>query len=286
MDNPFLARRKVMEITSNLEVSAVHFRDGVDLDWDDAHVFPEKLYPDVAFLLKRMNELTKGEVAVNNGELVLDIGCGRAIDATEIARGGAICFGLEPSKKMIAHARRYIADNGTNNGTKVCLIQGTGEHLPFKSDAFDKVICKGALDHFSSPVEAIAEMARVLKPGGRAIIAVANFESLGFKLGRSLFALKRMIFRENSVGEDFWKIPEDHNTKLDYALLKNLIKLHLKVERSSGILALTGLPGWSPFLDTLPAFVSSSILRVTDRIGRRFPSLGDVIVLRCSPSRG
>ena len=94
----------------------------VDLDWDDRHVFPSKVYPDVAFLLQRMNEVTLEKAGVSGGELVLDIGCGRAIDAVELANKGGRCLGLEPSRKMLNHAQKYI----NNNGREVSLVQGVG----------------------------------------------------------------------------------------------------------------------------------------------------------------
>jgi len=251
----------------------------VDVEWDDGHVLPAKLYPDVAFLFQRMNEVTVGTVEVNGRDLVLDIGCGRAIDAVELARRGGRCSGLDPSVKMINHAREYIAENGM----EVSLTQGAGEYLPFKTGAFDKVVCKGALDHFLYPARAIEEMARVLKPQGKAIIAIANFESLGFRLGRRVFALERSLLRRKVERQNIWQIPADHTLKFDYAVLKRLVKPHLKIEHSIGISLLCGLPGWSSLLDKLPEKVSLAILRAIDKLACYLPSLSNTIILRCSP---
>jgi 2-polyprenyl-3-methyl-5-hydroxy-6-metoxy-1,4-benzoquinol methylase len=46
--------------------------------------------------------------------------------------------------------------------------------------SIDKVVCKGALDHFADPDKALQQIATAIKPGGSAVIAIANFESLGF----------------------------------------------------------------------------------------------------------
>lgn len=251
----------------------------VDLEWDDGHVLPDKVYPDVAFLFQRMSEATVGEVEVRARELVLDIGCGRAVDATELAKRGGKCSGLEPSRIMINHAQKHIADNGL----EVSLAQGTGEYLPFKANSFDKVMCKGALDHFPYPAKAIEEMARVLKPQGKAIIAIANFESLGFRLGRCLFTLEKILLRGKPKHQNVWQIPADHTLKFDYAVLKRLVKPHLKIEQSTGISLLIGLPGWSSLLDKLPERMSLAILRALDKLAGYLPSLSDVILLRCSP---
>lgn len=251
----------------------------VDLDWDDDHVLPSRIYPDIAHLFRRMTDVTIGAVAVADEELVLDIGCGRAVDAVELAGRGGECSGLEPSSRMISRAREHIAQNGT----AVNLARGVSAHLPFKSNSFDKVMCKGALDHFSHPDRAIAEMARVLKPGGRAVIATANFESLGFRLGRRVFALVRFLRREKAGDTDFWQIPQDHTIRLDYGTLKRLVKPHFRIERSTGISLLVGLPGWSSLLDRLPARVSSLSLNALDRLADHLPSLSNVIVIICMP---
>ena len=253
----------------------------VDLDWDDGHVFPPKVYPDVAFLLQRMNEVTLEKAGVNGGELVLDIGCGRAIDAVELANKGGRCLGLEPSRKMLNHAREYI----NNNGMEVSLVQGAGESLPFKNNSFDRVMCKGALDHFPAPGKAIEEMARVLKQQGKAIIAIANFESLGFKLGRWLFTLEKIVFCGKVDHKSILQVPADHTLKFDYPVLKRLVASHLKLEQSIGICLLCGLPGWSYLLDWLPEKVSLAILRALDKLASRLPSFSNVIVLRCSPKK-
>ena len=107
-----------------------------DLEWDDDHVVPPLMYPDLAFLFHQMNEVTVKEVGAIKGERILDIGCGRAIDTVELARGKGECFGLEPSDKMISHARNYVAGSGTT----VTLVRGVGEQLPFKDGSFDKVM--------------------------------------------------------------------------------------------------------------------------------------------------
>jgi len=226
-----------------------------------------------------MNEATVARVQVSDGELVLDVGCGRAIDAVELAKSGGRCSGLEPSRKMINHAREHVA----GNGTEVSLVQGTGEYLPFQSKSFDRVVCKGALDHFLDPAQAIEEMARVLKPQGKAVIAIANFESLGFRMGRWLFSLERIFLGAKADHRSILEVPADHTLKFDYAVLRRLAEPHLKLEQCTGICLLSGLPGWSSLLDWLPAGFSLAILTALDRLAFSLPSCSNVIILTCSP---
>jgi len=268
------------DLPDRLCSGAAHRNDGrVDLDWDDDHVLPPKVYPDIAHLFRRMTDVTVGAVGVVEQELVLDIGCGRAVDAIELARKGGLCSGLEPSGRMISHARLHTS----RNGASVNLARGVSAHLPFKTGSFDKILCKGALDHFCHLDEAIAEMARVLKPGGRAVIATANFESLGFRTGRRLFALMRFLRREKADDGHFWQIPDDHTIKLDYGTLRRLVSPHFRVERAEGISLLVGLPGWSSLLDRLPQRLSALSLTALDGLARHLPSLSNVIVIRCVP---
>ena len=250
-----------------------------DLDWDDNHVMPKVICPDLAFLFRRINDVAVSQVAAGKGERILDIGCGRAIDAVELAKGEGECLGIEPSEKMMSHAKNYI---GQRNA-EVILIRGIGECLPFKDASFDKVMCKGALDHFPYPDRAVAEIARVLKPQGKAIIAVANFESLSFKLGRRLFKVMETMHKEGLDDKRVWHVPEDHYYKFDYASLRKIVEPHLKVERYLGISMFFGFPWWGMLLGKMPSSISLITLNTLDKLARRLPSLSDTLLLKGSP---
>ena len=250
-----------------------------DLNWDDERLFPKVISPDADFLFRRMNEATVESVNPRLGELVLDIGCGRGIDGVELAKKGAVVIGLEPSPVMIKHARNHIAENGAN----MSLVQAVGEHLPFQARSVKKVVCKGALDHFPEPATVMEQIAMVLKPEGEAIIAIANFESLGFKLGKTVWWFRKMLGFKAPEGRMLWEVPPDHTHKFDYPFLKRLVNKHLKVEKAAGVSLLFGLPWWGMFLAKCPKAMSLAILNTLDRLARYLPSLSDVVVLRCRP---
>jgi len=264
----------VIELLSRVEI-----RGKFDLDWDDSDVLPEVLSPDVEFLLHRMNEATYEQVAPKQGELILDIGCGRAIDGVEIAKRKARVIGLDPSRLMIAHARENISRDGTG----VSLICGVGEYLPVQAHSVDKVVCKGALDHFPDPGMVMRQIGIALKPGGKAIIAVANFESLGFKLGRRMHRFNKSLGFKDSSGRMPWEIPPDHTYRFDYSVVRQMASDYLEVENAVGVSLLFGLPWWGAFLSKCPRSVSLFMLKALDRIARRFPSLSDVVILKCRP---
>ncbi len=251
----------------------------VDLEWDDKHVVPSVVHPDLAFLFQQMNEVTLREMEAREGERILDIGCGRAIDAIEMAKRGGRCLGLEPSRQMIDHAKEHIA----KSNAEVTLIRGAGEYLPFKNCSFDKVICKGALDHFPHPDKAVEEIARVLKPQGKVIIAIANFESLSFRLGRRLFKVVERLYQGKGSEYKVWQVPVDHASKFDYASLRQLVEPHLKVERAIGISLFFGFPWWGQLLDKLPKGISLAMLNSLDKLARHLPLLSDTILIKCSP---
>jgi len=251
----------------------------LDLNWDDEKLFPEVVYPDADFMFRRMNEATLESVNPGAGEVILDIGCGRCIDGVELARKGAVVIGLEPSPIMISRARRYISENGAN----INLLRGIGENLPIQAQSMDKVVCKGALDHFPEPAIVIEQIATVLKCEGKAIIAIANFDSLGFRLGRAVWWLRKMLGFKPPVGRMPWELPEDHIYRFDYSFLKRLAGNCLEMEQVSGISLLFGLPWWGMLLARLPENMSSVILRSLDNVARHLPSLSDVVIIRCTP---
>jgi len=252
-------------------------RSRFDIEWDDGQLFPEVVYPDAEFLFQRMNEVTVESVNAVSGEVVLDIGCGRGIDGVEIAKKAAVVIGLEPSHVMIKHARNYISENGAN----MSLIRGVGEHVPLRAQSVDKVVCKGALDHFLDPPMVMEQIALVLRAEGKAIIAIANFESLGFKLGRTVWWFRKKLGFRSPAVRMLWEVPEDHTYKFDYSSLKCLVNNHLEVEKASGVSLLFGIPWWGMFLAKLPRNISLAILSSLDNVARHLPSLSDVVVLKC-----
>ena len=251
----------------------------IDLEWDDDDVVPDVLYPNLDFLFQQMLHLTLKEVAPGHGELILDVGCGRAIDGTRLSEKGAQVVGLEPSQVMLIRAKEYLTEH---NG-RVVLAQGIGENLPFKSHSFEKVICKGALDHFLSPDKTMEEIARVLKPRGEMIISIANFNSLGFRVGKQLYPVTKFLSPSLAKDRKPWELPLDHKCKFDYPILGSLVKRHFEIKTTKGISLFFGLPLWGSFLSRLPHSVSYALLKSLDKLARPFPSLADVILMRCTP---
>jgi ubiquinone/menaquinone biosynthesis C-methylase UbiE len=95
--------------------------------------------------------------------LEVAIGTGRSLPHY---RPGAIVTGIELSPAMLAIARQRAA----GLGREVDLREADAEHLPFGDVSFDTVVCALSLCTIPSPAAAIAEMKRVLAPGGRLLL--------------------------------------------------------------------------------------------------------------------
>jgi SAM-dependent methyltransferase len=247
----------------------------IDLDWDDEHVLPAVLSPDTEFVFRRMTEETLRATGVENSHRVLDVGCGRAIDAAALSRKGGSLFGCEPSRVMLRKAREGLR----KSGEKVCLVGSLAEILPFADQSFHRVVCKGAIDHFLNPDRAVGEMSRVVSAEGQVIISVANFESLSCSLSRSLNRLVRRFWGRDIPPPRIWEIPKDHTHKFDYPTILFLAKKHLRVESVRGVSLLWGFPRWSNFLKRFPQPLALLLLRSLDKIANWYPDWSDVLIL-------
>lgn len=100
------------------------------------------------------------------GRTILDVGCGDGALATELARRGAIVTGLDANAGTIAAARR----RAEIEVVRLRLCEGRAEKLPFDDVVFDRVVAVTVLCFVRDAERAFAEMARVLKPGGRLVV--------------------------------------------------------------------------------------------------------------------
>jgi SAM-dependent methyltransferase len=97
---------------------------------------------------------------------VLDVGCGDGALASTLFRREAWVTGLDADPRMLAAARaRAEAASVTLD-----LVRGHAEALPFPDEKFDRVVAVTVLCFVREVDSAIAEMARVLKPGGRLVV--------------------------------------------------------------------------------------------------------------------
>jgi ubiquinone/menaquinone biosynthesis C-methylase UbiE len=97
---------------------------------------------------------------------VLEVAPGPGFLAIEFAKAGHKVTALEISKTFVEIAEA----NAKNAKISVDVRQGNASAMPFGENQFNFIICVAAFKNFSEPVEAIREMYRTLKPGGKACI--------------------------------------------------------------------------------------------------------------------
>jgi ubiquinone/menaquinone biosynthesis C-methylase UbiE len=120
---------------------------------------------------KKIEELIDRELAGwPAGRRALDVGCGTGFNVSRLMARGFDVSGVEPAPGMRARAE------AANPGAKI--LDGDAENLPFPDASFDLVISIEVIRYLKTPDRALSEMARVLKPGGLAIVTAAPKLSL------------------------------------------------------------------------------------------------------------
>lgn len=104
------------------------------------------------------------------GKAVLDLGCAGGFMAEAMARRGAEVTGIDPAEGAIAAARAHAAAEGL----AIRYETGVGEALPYDDASFDAVVCVDVLEHVADLPKVLAEVARVLKPGGLFLFDTIN----------------------------------------------------------------------------------------------------------------
>jgi ubiquinone/menaquinone biosynthesis C-methylase UbiE len=101
-------------------------------------------------------------------DTLLDIATGTGFTALAFAPHVQSVVGLDVSTGMLAEARKQQQQQGLTN---VTWLEGAAEALPFPEASFSMVTCRVAPHHFDSVPQFLAEVARVLQPGGRLLLA-------------------------------------------------------------------------------------------------------------------
>jgi len=118
----------------------------------------------LALYRRQARELTEG---LAEGARVLEVAPGPGYLAIEVARIDKFrVTGLDISRTFV----RIASDNARQAGVAVDFQQGDVARMPFESGTFDLVVCQAAFKNFTLPHSALAEMHRVLRPGGTAVI--------------------------------------------------------------------------------------------------------------------
>lgn len=104
------------------------------------------------------------------GKAVLDLGCAGGFMAEALEDRGATVTGIDPAHQAIDAARAHAA----SQGHAITYDIGVGEALPYADAAFDAVVCVDVLEHVQDLPMVLAEVGRVLRPGGLFLFDTIN----------------------------------------------------------------------------------------------------------------
>jgi ubiquinone/menaquinone biosynthesis C-methylase UbiE len=141
------------------------FFDQVASQWDQMRA---RFYSD------RVREKAMDAAGVIAGRKVADIGAGSGFVTEGLLRRGLEVVAVDQSPEMLAEMKRKFG------AARVDYRQGVAEHLPLADGEVDYVLANMYLHHVETPGNAIREMARVLKPGGRLVITDADEHNYEF----------------------------------------------------------------------------------------------------------
>lgn len=129
------------------------------------------------------------------GGASLDAGCGTGTFSRMLLQLGADSVkGVDAAREMIEQARLFGRD-GAQKEMSFDRIE-TVENLPFYDAAFDNAICLSVLEYVPDPRAAVAELARVLKPGGTCIVSIPHKRSFVRWLQRASVLLSGTFVRD------------------------------------------------------------------------------------------
>ena len=215
--------------------TTTRFRDAREVKaWNDAMVvkydldrFHDHPSPLVRFVESRRVGVIFRLLDARPTDRVLEVGCGAGHLLARLPAGRAV--GMDLAESLLARTRARV-------GPRAALAQGDAVALPFAGGAFERIYCSEVLEHLVDPRAAVAEIARVLKPGGIAVLSVPN-EALINRAKAMLrgLGLWRLVMR----GADY-EMPERmddewHLHTFDLPAFRALVPPTLTVTRVVGV---------------------------------------------------
>jgi len=177
--------------------------------WDDDY------YPPLA---ERLYDRAIGEtlrlLQSEEGDTVLDAGCGPGVHSIRAARAGVRCRAIDISQWVLDEAKRRASEAGVLD--RIDFQQADLTNLPFDDASFDRIFSWGVVIHIPNIEDALRELVRILKPGGRLALYLTNrsaWEHTGERLAR--WALRRPhpgSIESLPLGEGCWY--EMHDERL------------------------------------------------------------------------
>lgn len=213
--------------------------------------------------IKSVKQVMISQLELWHGLSVLDVGCGTGDDARDLARlvgeEGRV-VGVDFSGAMVAEAKKRHA----TSGLPVEFVEGNAQNLQFAEASFDRCRTERMLMHLDDPEQALAEMVRVVRPGGRIVVfdfdwdmvftdspykemtrKIVHTFSDGLKHGWIGRSLPRLCQAAGLV--EVTCVP--HAVRLYYVFAHRLFDGHLAKAQAAGVLSANELRGWWEHLE-------------------------------------
>jgi ubiquinone/menaquinone biosynthesis C-methylase UbiE len=157
------------------------------------------------------------------GLAFLDLGCGAGWATRMAHETGAKTLGLDFSRTALQLARQH--------SPRILWLQADGTALPIADRSIDRLFCNGSLEHFPDIRKGLREIARIMKPGGRAVLIVPNFyvrteQPMEFRTHywgwKNLFAAAGLQLSKTGID---WGPPIFKNANLKRAIARTIGKI-------------------------------------------------------------
>lgn len=147
-------------------MSSKPYFDHVAGQWDEMRA---------AFFSEAVRDKALAAAGVRAGQVAADIGAGSGFISAGLLQQGLRVIAVDQSEAMLAEMGRKFGDRA-----EITYRLGQAEALPIDADAVDFVFANMYLHHVESPPEAIREMVRILKPGGKLVITDMDEHDFAF----------------------------------------------------------------------------------------------------------
>jgi ubiquinone/menaquinone biosynthesis C-methylase UbiE len=223
-------------------------------------------------------------LAIEPGHHVLDVGCGPGTDLAALAAAtgptGAV-FGIDQDPQMVAKARARMADQPI-----VQVRQADAHRLPFEADSIDRARTDRVLMHVTDPAAVLAELHRVLRPGGLLTLAEPDWDALAIDhpdlaISRAFTRyIAERVNRNPAIGRQLPRLATQTGYTLrtvrnaaavftDFEAAERILGLRRNTERAvaAGYLTADDAHAWLEHLTTGSFFATSSFITVLAESG-------------------
>ncbi|MCU7838016.1 MAG: class I SAM-dependent methyltransferase [Candidatus Thiodiazotropha sp. (ex Troendleina suluensis)] len=249
-------------------------------EWVDNYRTPqnEKFY-NMAF------DFIRDSFNKSDDNIVLDAGCGSCAKSKNLVDRGYTVVGTDLSESALVLARNEL--KGTIYDNRIELRCENLTQLTFDNNSFSKAVCWGVLMHIPDVDKAIAELARIIKPGGYLAISEGNMMSIQTRILR---LLKKVLKRERAevkivpAGIENWEETVDGRLMTRQANIQWLIK---EFEENGMILEKRRSGQFSELYWVVPTKTLKTMIHIFNTLWFKYiklpgPAFGNILIFRKS----